>query len=65
MKKVSSDEKLSEQYLLRVSPILVALIDEAFSKHLKKTGEYISKSEFIRNILQTQCNLVLGKTKRE
>jgi hypothetical protein len=46
---------LSKQILLKVSPELDDLIDRAFSKHLKKTGEYITRSDYIRRILQEQC----------
>jgi hypothetical protein len=62
MKKI---EKLSEQYLLKLTPSLVQLIDDAFSQYLKKTGKYISRAEFIRNILQAQCNKTLGKSNEE
>jgi hypothetical protein len=46
-----------------MSPELVELIDEAFSIHLKKTGQYITKAEFIRGILEKQCggNLINKK----
>jgi Arc/MetJ-type ribon-helix-helix transcriptional regulator len=46
---------LTKQILLKVSPELDDLIDQAFSKHLKKTGEYLTRSDYIRRILQKQC----------
>ena len=52
-------KKLSVQYLLKMTPELMALINNAFSIHLKKTGEYITKAEYIRNILETQSKLVI------
>lgn len=53
-------KKLSVQYLLKMTPELMALIDNAFSTHLKKTGEYITKAEYIRKILEKQCSSTLG-----
>jgi hypothetical protein len=49
-------QNLTKQYLIRLSPELDEMIDEAFSKHLKKTGEYIAKSEFVRRLLQEACS---------
>jgi hypothetical protein len=57
---MKKNEKLTEQYLLRMTPELMGLIDAAFSKYLKETGKYITKAEFIRNILQDQCCLMIG-----
>jgi len=48
---------LSKQLVLKISPELDELITQAFSKHLKETGEYISRSDYIRRILQEQCSL--------
>lgn len=53
---------LSEQILLKLSPELDKLIDDAFSKHLKETGEYITRSDYIRRILQAHCERFLGTT---
>jgi hypothetical protein len=47
---------LTKQLLIRISPELDELITQAFSKHLKETGEYISRSDYIRRILQAQCS---------
>lgn len=47
---------LSKQIVIKVSPELDKLITKAFSKHLKETGEYLSRSDYIRRILQTQCS---------
>jgi hypothetical protein len=52
---------LTKQILLKVSPELDDLIDQAFSKHLKDTGEYITRSDFIRRMLIAQCNLELSE----
>lgn len=51
-------EKLSKQYLLKMKPDLMNTIDMAFSKFLKATGKYITKAEFMRGILETQCVLL-------
>jgi Arc/MetJ-type ribon-helix-helix transcriptional regulator len=53
---------LSEQILLKISPELDKLIDDAFSKQLKETGEYISRSEYIRRILQAHCESFVNTT---
>ena len=58
---MKKDEKMTEQYLIRVSPELIEIIDAAFTKHLKKTGEYLTKSEFVRRILREHCSSMLGK----
>jgi hypothetical protein len=47
---------LSKQIVIKVSPELDELITQAFSKHLKETGEYISRSDYIRRILQAECS---------
>lgn len=47
--------KLTTQLLIKISPELDVQIDEAFKKHLKKTGEYITKSEFLRRIIEGGC----------
>jgi hypothetical protein len=52
---------LSKQILLKMSPELRDLVDQAFSKHLKETGEYITRSDFIRRILETHCTQELSK----
>jgi hypothetical protein len=49
-------ETMTKQYLLKMTPGLMTKIEEAFSKHLKKTGQYMSKAEFIRSILDKQCS---------
>lgn len=54
---------LSKQIVIKVSPELDELITQAFSKHLKETGEYISRSDYIRRILQAQCSLELTEIK--
>ena len=46
---------LSKQILLKISPEINDLIDKAFTKHLKATGEYISRSDFIRRMIVAQC----------
>jgi hypothetical protein len=47
--------KLSKQILLKLSPKLDSLIDLALSKRLKITGIPITKSEFIRQLLEFAC----------
>lgn len=51
MKKI-----MTKQYLLKMTPELMTLIDASFSAYLKKTGKYITKAEYIRGILETQCS---------
>jgi predicted DNA-binding protein len=58
-------KKLTKQYLLKMSPELIELIDAAFSEFLKETGQYITKAEYVRNILETHCKLVLEEKKVE
>jgi hypothetical protein len=48
-------KKLTVQYLLKMTPELMRLIDTAFSEFLKKTGEYITKAEYVRRVLEFQC----------
>jgi Arc/MetJ-type ribon-helix-helix transcriptional regulator len=43
---------LTKQILLKVSPELSDLIDKTFSQHLKDTGEYISRSDYIRRAIE-------------
>lgn len=50
---------LSEQILLKLSPELSDLINKAFTNHLKKTGEYISRAEFVRRMIEAQSKLEL------
>ena len=52
---MKNTEKMTKQYLLKMPPSLMDLIDAAFSKHLKKTGKYTTKAEFIRSILRDKC----------
>jgi hypothetical protein len=47
--------KLTTQLLIKITPELNERIEGAFKKHLKRTGEYITKSEFIRRILEREC----------
>lgn len=47
--------KLTKQLLIKIAPELDERIEEAFKKHLKKTGEYITKSEFLRRIIEGGC----------
>jgi hypothetical protein len=54
-------QTLSKQILVRVSQELDDLITQAFSQHLKETGEYCSRSDYIRRMLQAQCELELVK----
>ena len=56
-----SSKALPLQILLKVSDELNSAIDAAFSKHLKKTGEYCTRSEFIRRMLDAQCEVEMGK----
>lgn len=48
-------KKKDKQYLLKMSSDLSLLIDEAFSQYLKDTGKYISKAQYIRDILEDRC----------
>jgi len=48
----------TKQLILRITPELSKTINDAFFVYLKKTGKYITKAEYIRGILETQC----GKT---
>jgi Arc/MetJ-type ribon-helix-helix transcriptional regulator len=48
-------EKMTEQYLLKMSIELSEMIDQAHSKHLKETGEYVSKAEYMRRALLKHC----------
>lgn len=54
MKKI-----MTKQYLLKMTPELMKMIDEAFSVYLKQTGKYITKAEYIRNILEAQCSKII------
>jgi predicted DNA-binding protein len=56
-------KKLTQQYLLKMSPELAKLLDEAFSRHLRQTGQYITKSEWIRNVMEAHCNSMLTEEK--
>ena len=47
--------KKTDQYLLKMTPSLTQIIDQAFSKYLQKTGAYITKAEYIRKILEEYC----------
>jgi hypothetical protein len=55
--------KKTKQLLLKMTPELMKMIDDAFLIHLKKTGKYINRTEFVRSILETQCNKIIGKSK--
>jgi hypothetical protein len=48
-------KKKTKQLVLRLTPELMKMIDEAFFLYLKKTNKYITKAEYIRAILETQC----------
>jgi predicted DNA-binding protein len=48
----------TKQLLLKMTPELMQKINDAFSVYLKKTGVYKTKAEFIRNILETQCDKI-------
>jgi Arc/MetJ-type ribon-helix-helix transcriptional regulator len=50
-------QTLTKQILVRISAELDALIDQTFSKHLKETGEYITKSDYIRRALDLILSL--------
>jgi len=52
---------LSEQILLKLTPELSELITKAFSKHLKDSGEYISRAEYLRKMIEEKCQMELGK----
>jgi Arc/MetJ-type ribon-helix-helix transcriptional regulator len=52
---------LTKQILIRVDPELDALVDRAFSKYLRETGLYISRSNFIRDCLERQCKIALDE----
>lgn len=54
---------LNKQLLIRISPELDELITRAYSKSLTETGEHVSRADYIRGILQTQCSLEVGKEK--
>ena len=55
---------LNKQLLIRVSDELDELITRAYSKYLEITGEHISRSDYIRRVLQTQCSLVLVENQK-
>lgn len=42
---------LSKQLLIKISPELDELITQAFSQYLKNTGEYSSRSDYIRRAI--------------
>jgi Arc/MetJ-type ribon-helix-helix transcriptional regulator len=44
-------QTLTKQILVRISAELNELIDRTFSQHLKDTGEYLTKSDYIRRAL--------------
>jgi Arc/MetJ-type ribon-helix-helix transcriptional regulator len=44
--------KLSKQMVIKISLELDDLITQAFSQHLKDTGEYLSRSDYIRRMLE-------------
>ena len=48
--------KKTKQLILRITPELSQKIDAAFFAYLKKTEKYITKAEYIRDILETQCS---------
>lgn len=48
---------LNKQILLKVSSEFDELIDQTFSQHLKDTGEYISRSDYIRRMLAFSISL--------
>jgi len=52
---------LNKQLLIRVSDELDELITRAYSKHLEKTGEHITRSDYVRKILEEQCSLALSE----
>lgn len=52
---MSQTKRFTQQLLLKMTPELEEAIDRSFTKHLKKTGEYITKSEFVRRILEKEC----------
>lgn len=52
---------LNKQLLIRVSDELDELITRAYSKYLGETGEHITRSDYVRRILQTQCSLELDE----
>jgi hypothetical protein len=56
---------LNKQLLIRVSDELDELITRAYSKFLGDTGEHISRSDYMRRILNIQCELELSKDKKK
>lgn len=46
--------KLTKQLMIKISPEMETGIDKALSSFLKKTGEPITKAEFIRRILDAE-----------
>ena len=53
-------KKKTKQLIFRETSELMKVIDEAFFMYLKKTNKYITKAEYIRGILETQCNKTIG-----
>ena len=54
--------KNTNQVLLKLTPELDAVIEKAFKQHLKETGEYITRSEYMRRMLKLQTDLQLSET---
>lgn len=52
--------KLSNQLLIKVSPELDSLIDQAYVKHISKTNKHITKSEFVRTVLNSHCSFSMS-----
>lgn len=52
--------KKTKQLVLRLSPELMKTIDDALSAYLKRKGIPTTKAEFVRDILETQCNKIIG-----
>ena len=51
---------LNKQLLIRVSDELDELITRAYSKYLGETGEHITRSDYVRRVIEAQCSSELA-----
>ena len=58
-------KKKTKQLVLRLTPELMKTIDEAFFMFLKKTNKYITKAEYIRSLLEKQCEKTIGNNNQK
>jgi hypothetical protein len=57
--------ELNKQLLIRVNLELDELITRAYSQYLGKTKEHITRTDYIRRMLQAQCELEIEKNIEE